>query len=151
MYNTNTFVFDIETVPDITGLRKLKDYADLSDEQVAQAAFRLRREKTNGSDFLPYHLHQEVAISVLLCTGDKIKVWSLGTEESSEKELITRFYAGVEKYRPVLVSWNGKGFDAPVLNYRALINGVSAPHYWEQGDQAKDYKWNNYKWNYKST
>lgn len=144
MSSFNTFVFDIETVPDINGLRKLHDYADLSDDDIAEAVFRLRREKTNGSEFLPYHLQKVVAISVLLQTDEHLKVWSLGSESSDEKELITRFYSGIEKYRPVLVSWNGKGFDMPVLNYRALVNGVSAPQYWEQGDNDKEYKWNNY-------
>src|SRR5690606_39937173 len=50
---------------------------------------------------------------------------SLGDESSSEKELIERFFEGVERFTPQLVSWNGGGFDLPVLHYRALRHGVT--------------------------
>ena len=68
-------------------------------------------------------------------------MFSLGEPEA---EAIKRFYDGVEKYVPQLVSWNGGGFDLPVLNYRALVNGVSAPKFWDQGEDDRDFKWNSY-------
>jgi len=71
-------------------------------------------------------------------------VWSLGEPDSSEAELIRRFYDGIEKYTPTLVSWNGGGFDMPVLHYRALRHGVSAPRYWETGAEDQGFRWNNY-------
>jgi predicted PolB exonuclease-like 3'-5' exonuclease len=58
--------------------------------------------------------------------------------------LIQRFYEGIEKYTPQLVSWNGGGFDLPVLHYRGLIHGVKAPRYWDLGEDDRDFKWNNY-------
>jgi predicted PolB exonuclease-like 3'-5' exonuclease len=42
------------------------------------------------------------------------------------------------------VSWNGGGFDLPVLHYRALKHGIEAPRYWETGDSDRDFRWNNY-------
>ena len=42
------------------------------------------------------------------------------------------------------MSWNGGGFDLPVLNYRALLHGVQAPRYWDTGQDDRDFKWNNY-------
>ena len=50
----------------------------------------------------------------------------------------------IDKYTPQLVSWNGGGFDLPVLHYRALIHGICAPRYWETGDEDREFKWNNY-------
>src|SRR3546814_9604636 len=82
---------------------------------------------------MPGHLQRVVAISVALRQGDSFKCWSIGEEDASEGELIQRFFDGIEKYRPVLVSWNGGGFDLPVLHYRALINGCVAPRYWDTG------------------
>ncbi|OGI38016.1 MAG: 3'-5' exonuclease, partial [Candidatus Muproteobacteria bacterium RBG_16_62_13] len=70
--------------------------------------------------------------------------WSLGERDSDEAELIRRFYDGLEKYTPTLVSWNGGGFDLPVLHYRALKHGISAPRYWDTGENDRDFKWNNY-------
>ena len=47
---TPVLVFDIETIPDVAGLRRLHDHPDaMSDAEVAEHAFSARREKT-GSD-----------------------------------------------------------------------------------------------------
>jgi predicted PolB exonuclease-like 3'-5' exonuclease len=137
------FSFDIETVPDVDFGRRMWGLDELSDEDVATAMTFMRLQKT-GSDFLPLHQHRVVAISVALRTGDSFKLWSLGDEDSDEAEIVGRFFDGIERYAPDLVSWNGSGFDLPVLHYRALRHGVQAPRYWETGDSDRDYKWNNY-------
>jgi len=141
---TPTLVFDIETIPDIDGLRALLDVPSrASDEDVANIAFHLRRQK-NGTDFLPLHQHKICAISCALREGSNFKVWTLGDEQSTEAEIIQRFYDGIEKYTPQIVSWNGGGFDLPVLHYRGLIHGVNAGRYWDLGEDDKEFKWNNY-------
>ena len=133
--------FDIETIPDVAGIRRLHGLpADLPDREVAEVAFQIRRTKT-GSDFLPPQLQRVVVISCVLRSDEGVKVFSL---EGAEKEVIQRFYDGVEKYVPQLVSWNGGGFDLPVLNYRALIHGLSAPTFWDTGDENRDFRYNNY-------
>lgn len=146
----NIFVFDIETVPDVASGRRLYGLEGLDDEGVAKALFHLRRQQTGGSEFLRLHLHRVVAISAVLRSGDRVKVWSLGEESSTEKELLERFFDGLDKFVPTLVSWNGSGFDLPVLHYRALLHGVSAPRYWDTGDDDRDFRWNNYLSRYHS-
>jgi predicted PolB exonuclease-like 3'-5' exonuclease len=89
-------------------------------------------------------MHKIAVISAVLDQGDKLKVWSLGDETSSEAELIQRFFDGIDKYTPILVSWNGGGFDLPVLHYRALLHGIAAPKYWETGEEEASFRWNNY-------
>ena len=108
------FSFDIETVPDVEFGRQLWDLDGLADEDVATAMF-FKRLQAAGSEFLPLHQHRVVAISVALRTGDSFRVWSLGDEDADEAEIVRRFYAGIERYTPDLVSWNGSGFDLPVL------------------------------------
>ena len=136
--------FDIETVPDVAGLRRLHGHGlEISDAEVAQQAFDRRREAT-GSDFLQLHLHRVVAISCALRDRDSFRVWSLGEPGEPERDLVQRFFEGIEKYTPQLVSWNGSGFDLPVLNYRALIHGVHAARFWDMGEDDRDFKWNNY-------
>ncbi|MDB6096956.1 MAG: hypothetical protein JWM09_1234, partial [Francisellaceae bacterium] len=107
-------VYDIETIPDLKGARALLDIPESSDEQVYQALLNQRRQQT-GSEFLAHPLHKIIAISVLVVDKERVKVWSLGEEGSSEAELIERFFQGLELYTPTLVSWNGAGFDLPVL------------------------------------
>ena len=143
-----TLVFDIETIPDVPGFRRLHDIApELSDDEVAELAFQQRRAQ-NGSDFLQLHLQRVVTISCVLRMGDTFKVWSLSEPEQSEGEIIQRFFDGIEKLSPQIVSWNGGGFDLPVLHYRGMIHGVTAPRYWDLGDgdyaDSRDFKWNNY-------
>jgi len=146
-------VFDIETIPDVLGLRRLNEYPpNLSDAEVAQLAMTERAEKT-GSDFLPHYLQRIIAISCVIRRTTKeglpqFKVGSLGESGDDEKTLVQSFFELIEKYTPQLVSWNGSGFDLPVLHYRALINQVAAPRYWEMGESkendSRDFKYNNY-------
>ena len=139
----NTLVFDIETVPDTDLGRRLHGLDGLSDEQVAEVMFTKRRQET-GSDFLSHEQHRVVAISVVMRSRDTLKVWSLGEEGSSEKDLIERFFDGLEKFTPDLVSWNGAGFDLPVLHYRGLLHSVTAARYWETGDGDSSFRYSNY-------
>ena len=145
---TPVLVFDIETIPDVAGIRALHGLpADLADAEVAEFAFQRQRAR-NGSDFLPHHLQRIAVISCVMRGDEGFKVWSLAEPKLNEAEIIRRFFGGIEKYTPQLVSWNGGGFDLPVLHYRGLIHGVEAARYWEMGEgdsyDARDFKWNNY-------
>jgi len=139
----NTLVFDIETVPDVALGRRLHGLDGLADEQVAEAMFALRRQ-ASGSDFLPHEQQRVVAISCVFRTREGLKCWSLGDLSASEGEIIERFFEGIEKFSPSLVSWNGAGFDLPVLHYRGLLAGVQAPRYWETGEHDTTFRHNNY-------
>lgn len=139
----NTLVFDIETIPDVALGRRLHGLGGLADAQVAKAMFALRRQDS-GTEFLPHEQHRVVAISCVLRSRDGLSVWSLGDPGASEAEIIERFFDGIEKFTPTLVSWNGSGFDLPVLHYRALLAGIQAPRYWETGDEDNSFRYNNY-------
>lgn len=140
----NVFVFDIETVPDVDAGRRLYGLEGLDDKDVANVMFHKRRQETGESEFLRLHLHRIVAISGVLRSGDHLNVWSLGDMDAGEEELIQRFFDGIDRFTPDLVTWNGSGFDLPVLHYRALLHGVPAPRYWETGDEETAFRWNNY-------
>ena len=139
----NTLVFDIETVPDVDFGRRRYDLGALPDAQVAKAMFALRRQD-RGTDFLPLEQQRVVAISCALRKGDGFTLWSVGEATASEGELVQRFFDGIAKFTPDLVSWNGSGFDLPVLNYRALLWGVQAPRFWETGEGESEFRYNNY-------
>ena len=91
----NCMVFDIETIPDVDLGRRLLDMEAATDGEVAEAMFAARREET-GAEFLPYEQHRIAAISVALRTGEQFHVWSLGSVESPEDELVARFFGGLE-------------------------------------------------------
>jgi predicted PolB exonuclease-like 3'-5' exonuclease len=139
----NCLVFDIETVPDVELGRRLYGLTGLDDAAVAKAMFAMRRADS-GTEFLPHIQHRVVSIACALRTRDQLKLWSLGDLQSSETELLNRFFDGIDRYLPDLVSWNGGGFDLPVLHYRSLKAGIQAARYWETGDGDTAFRYNNY-------
>jgi predicted PolB exonuclease-like 3'-5' exonuclease len=141
---TPVLVFDIETIPDAEGLRKVWGLGpEVSDDAVVELAMQRRRQAT-GSDFLPVHLQRVVAVSCVLRSSEGLRIWSLGSPQDGERDIVQRFFDGIEKYTPQLVSWNGSSFDLPVLHYRALIHGIPGCCYWDAGDSNRDFKFNNY-------
>jgi 3'-5' exonuclease len=139
----NTLVFDIETVPDVALGRRLYGLESLPDAEVAKAMFA-RRRQGSGGEFLPLEQQRVVAIACALRTGESFTLWSVGLPDAPEGELIQRFFDGIAKFSPDLVSWNGSGFDLPVLNYRGLAASVHAPRFWETGDDDPAFRYNNY-------
>ena len=141
---TPVLCFDIETIPDVAGLRRLRpEWAALEEGEVAELAFAERRDRI-GSDFLQHHLHRIVAIGCAFRDESGFRVRCLGEAADPEARLVQDFFRVIERYTPQLVSWNGGGFDLPVLHYRGLIHGVHATRYWDFGDEDRDFRFNNY-------
>ncbi|NDH51290.1 MAG: 3'-5' exonuclease [Betaproteobacteria bacterium] len=137
--------FDIESIPDIAGLRALRgSAADASDAEVYASWLGERKEK-GQSDFMPLHLQRVVVISAVFRNAEGLRIHSfVDRDGASEAKVIQTFFNTLDKHRPQLVSWNGGGFDLPVLHYRGLQHGVVADKYWDMGEDDKDFKWNNY-------
>jgi len=138
-------VFDIESIPDIAGLRALRgEPGEATDAQVYAAWLAERKEK-GQSDFVPLHLQRVLCISVVFRNSDGLRIHSfVDRDDQSEGKVVQTFFHAVEKHMPQLVSWNGSGFDLPVLHYRGLRHGVEASKYWDMGEDDREFKWNNY-------
>ena len=138
-------VFDIESIPDVDGLRALRGASsDLSDEQVYAGWLAERKEK-GQSDFMPLYLQRILVISCVFRNAEGLRVHSfVDRDGQSEGKVIQTFFHAIEKHTPQLVSWNGSGFDLPVLHYRGLRHGVEAGKYWDLGEDDREFKWNNY-------
>lgn len=140
--------FDIETVPDFELGRRLYDLEGIQDQEVAKAMLAARRTKVPDTDFLPLHQQQIIAISVVVRWGENnFTVRSLGGTNSNEKSIVSEFFRAIDQ-APILVTWNGSGFDLPVLNYRALRYGVQSRVYWDTGEGSQSFRWNNYQSRY---
>ena len=147
------FVFDIETVPDLDAGRRLLELPGAPDAEVDQALTDYHLKITDGrNDFLRQPFWKVVAISYVQATVERIeggnsgqvrftltRVGSGGDVDSTEKELVAGFFSYIEQQAPRLVSYNGRGFDVPVLKYRAMIHGMSAPRFFDHTN-----KWENY-------
>ena len=141
---TPTLVFDIETVPDLAGLRRVYSLpAELTDADVLEWALQQRRAAT-GNEFVPPYLQRVIAIACALREDGGLRIASVGTAADSEAELIRRFFDLIDRHTPQLVSWNGGGFDLPVLCHRAMTHGLTAAKFWDWGDDDRDFKFNSY-------
>ena len=116
-------VWDLETVPDLAGFAAANDLIGKSDAEVREAL---------GEKFPKYIYHSIVCIGALIAhwEPDHWAVDAVGAPhvgERTEKELITAFCDKIAELRPQLVTFNGHSFDLPVLRYRAMVHGISAP------------------------
>lgn len=115
--------WDLETVPDLAGFATANDLVGKSDTEIRDAI---------GDKFPKHIYHSIICIGALIAhrEPDRWVVDAVGAPhvgERTEKELIKGFCDKIETLRPQLITFNGNGFDLPVLRYRAMINSVSAP------------------------
>lgn len=138
-------VFDLETIPDVAGLRQLGDYPEQASDAQVWEAWCEQRTAAGQSEFAPLYLQRILCISVAFRNAEGLRVHSfVDSDGKSEGKLLQQFFNSIDKHVPQLVSWNGGGFDLPVLHCRGLQHGVQASQYWEMGEGERDFKWNNY-------
>jgi 3'-5' exonuclease len=149
MQHQNLFVFDIETVPDTDAVPNLTGFDDPDGAARREELERYHLDITDGRNSFPRQpFHKVVAISFLEAEIERdgaretyyLKELRSGGEAGfDERQLLQGFFQYFERLRPRLVSFNGRGFDLPVLKYRAMVHGISAPWLHQAGD-----KWNSY-------
>ena len=139
-------VFDIETIADIDGAQRIyPQLAKLNDADTLSALTAIRTQEA-GHDFMRLPLQRIVCISALYIKDGQFSLFSLTADKFSEKEILAKFFrafSDVEKL-PQLVSWNGSGFDIPVLIYRAMQYDLAAPWLFEEGERIKSMRFDNY-------
>jgi predicted PolB exonuclease-like 3'-5' exonuclease len=153
MQHQTLFVFDIETIPDTSAAYNLLGTDEKEEQKLRDELEAYHLQITDGKNsFLRQPFHKVVAVSFLEAEIDRSaggeryilkELRSGGKENSSEKELLEGLFNYLSKSRPRFVSFNGRTFDLPVLKYRAMKYGISAPWLYHSGD-----KWNSYnsKW-----
>jgi predicted PolB exonuclease-like 3'-5' exonuclease len=132
-------VFDTESVADAGLVAKLR-YAG-KNLSSAEAVRRYRDEllEKYESDFIPYSFQVPIAVAVGKATADfRLEDVVILDEPLFRPHVITEnFWRGWEKYRrPTLVSFNGRGFDLPLLELAAFRYGVSAPGWFQAGGKT---------------
>ena len=136
-------IFDIETVTDLKSGAHLYQL-DLPEAELEQALMKLRRQEA-GTDFQRLPLHEIVCISGLWIDEHGMKLFSFSREHDSEATMLKKFLSIFDKRHPTLVSWNGSQFDLPVILFRAMYHGLSAPSLFDQGEIDQQKRYNNYQ------
>lgn len=139
-------VFDIETVADTDAARRIyPQLAELNDADALSALTAIRTQEA-GHDFMRLPLQRIVCISALYIKDGQFSLFSLTADKFSEKDILAKFFrafSDLEKL-PQLISWNGSGFDIPVLIYRAMQYDLAAPWLFEEGERIKNMRFDNY-------
>jgi len=141
MFDRPVAAFDIETIPDPDLGRRLLQLEG-SDAEVVHEMVRRRLEETKGSSEypqLPWHRVVSVCATVLDPASGNVSIRALGKEPFDERSHVEGFFGlvGGAPPSPRLVSWNGGGFDLPVLRYRALMLGVAARDFYRDDEERR--------------
>lgn len=127
------FVFDIETIPDLAAMRRVLGDLAAEDEAVLAAY----------DDKVKPALQQVVAIAGAWISpvGELVRLRALGTPTASERELVEEFFTVVTRHQPRLAGWNTRGFDLPVLIYRAMVHHIATPRFYAVGEPWRGYRY----------
>jgi len=143
MIHLPILVFDIETVEDVETGKRIHQL-DLPDAEAALALANLRKQET-GQDFPRLLFHEIVCISGLWIEDGSMKLFSFSQADLTEAQILEKFLGVFDKREPTLVSWNGSGFDIPVVLYRAMLHKLSAVGLLDQGEHDSQKRYNNYQ------
>lgn len=129
-------IFDIETRIDKALVKEVfHRREDVGEEEAfQQTRDQLIARSRSGSDFFPVAFHVPVAIVIGDVNDDRVltRVEALASD-GDEKTLVCAFWDRLEQFRGTLVSFNGRGFDLPVMELAALRHGCRIPRYFKAG------------------
>ena len=140
-------VFDIESAADAELVAKLRYSGESIEPAEAVRRYRAELMEKYGSDFIPYTFQVPVSVAVGKVGGDfRLQDVVVIDEPEFRPHVITEnFWRGWEGYRrPTLVSFNGRGFDVPLLELAAFRYGVPLPGWFHSQAKAYEHPRNRY-------
>ena len=130
-------VFDVESVPDPKLIKKVRYPDEDLSEQEAVNRFKEELLETSGgnSDFVPVTYHYPVSITIAKVKKDFTisKITCLDDPDFRTVEMVKQFWQGVEHVygNAALVTFNGRGFDVPLLELMAYRYGINASRHFK--------------------
>jgi 3'-5' exonuclease len=127
---TAFLVLDTESIPDGRLISSIKYATDnlTPEAAIERAQAEAREQSRDGSDFLPVTFQIPVAACVVRVASDLSiqAVTCLDAPQYRSEEIVKKFWIGVGRYKAKLVTFNGRGFDLPLLELAAYRYGCSA-------------------------
>lgn len=135
---TAFLVVDTESIPDGRLLNAVKfPGLGLTDEEAVDRAREEARKTSNtGSDFIPLTFQLPIAVCVIRVGADfslqAIKL--IDSPLYRPPEIAKLFWLGLSFMKDYkIVTFNGRGFDLPLLELAAFRYGLSAERYYQRG------------------
>lgn len=139
-------VFDVESVADGALVSKLRYPGEKLAPAAAIAKYRGELMAKFESDFIPYTFQIPLCVAVAKIAADFSLVDLVLLDDPAFRPhvMTEHFWRGWEKYkRPTLVTFNGRGFDLPLLELAAFRFGLSVPQ-WFGGGKSYEQPRNRY-------
>ena len=133
-------VFDVETVADAKLAAKLHFVGQRIEPAEAVRRWRAELMAKYENDFIPYTFQLPISVVVAKVAGDfrLADIVVLDEPQCRPHVMTENFWRGWEKYhRPTLVSFNGRGFDLPLLELAAFRFGVAIPGWFQPAAGSK--------------
>lgn len=133
-------IFDIETVADgelIAASKYPTEPAMTPIEAIAR--FQEELVEQSGKTFVPYtyQIPAAIVIAKLDKNYDLIDLVSLDEPEFRPHVMTEHFWRGWESYgRPQWITFNGRGFDLPVMELAAFRYGLSVPNWFKNDSNS---------------
>lgn len=131
-------VLDLETFVDGELVARLRYAGEAIPPSEAVARYRKELLDASGgkSDFVPHTFHVPATVCVAKVSADLAleDVVILDEPELRPHVMVEKFWRGWEHYgHPTLVTFNGRGFDLPVLELAAFRYGIAIRDWMEAG------------------
>ncbi len=149
MSDVKYLIFDIETVGDGDLIQKVR-YPDqeLTPREATEQYRRQLLEET-GKDILPgtFVLPVSVAIAKVAADLRLMELTVLDAPAFRPQEIVRRFWQGWQHYeRPTFVTFNGRGYDMPVMELAAFRYGLSVPAWFNVDSKSFEQSRNRYNY-----
>lgn len=140
-------IFDVEAVADGPLIEKVRyPNQGLSPEEAIEK-YRNERIEETGSDFLPPSFMLPISVAVAKVSPDFriVDLTTLDPPRYRPHVIAKKFWHGWRHYkRPTLVTFNGRGYDLPVLELAAYRYGLSLPDWFNIGARSYEQSRNRF-------
>lgn len=140
-------LFDTEAVADGDLISRVKYPDDGLSPDEAIARFRAELIESRGTDVIPFTFMLPISVAVAkVDSGFRLlDLAVLDAPHFRPHEITRRFWRGWMHYnRPTFVTFNGRGYDLPVLEYNAFRCGLSVPAWFNVDDRSYEQARNRY-------
>lgn len=140
-------VFDIESVADADLVAAIRHPEGEIASEDALRQYRDELMEKKGSDFIPYTFQVPVSLALAKVSAD-FTLLDLKVLGGSPENICKKFWSGWLHYqKPTLVTFNGRGFDIPLMELTAFRYGMPIPEWFAWGARAYDQPRNRYNLN----
>jgi predicted PolB exonuclease-like 3'-5' exonuclease len=143
-------IFDVESIADLELLSASRYPGENLTPHDAMLKFQQELLQKSGSEFIPHTYHVPVAVVIAKVREDLslAELVSLDQPNFRPHVITKHFWTGWEAYqRPTFVTFNGRGFDLPLMELAAYRYGVSVPAWFNIFEKAYQQNRNRYNLN----